>query len=93
MLMLNITATTMAKTMFNFNGKAYAAMAVTAATVAVKNRILVLANEQKIPTKQSVPAKPKPQAGGMMLAKKIPKKLATIQLSQTMQVLPAKNAD
>ena len=67
-------------------------MAVTAATLAEKIRMRLLAKEHKIPTKHKVPAKPKPQYVGMMFAKKIPNKLATIQLVQTVKVLPAKEA-
>jgi hypothetical protein len=39
-----------------------------------------------------VPAKPKPQEVGIMLAKKIPAKLAEIQLTHIVQVLPARDA-
>jgi hypothetical protein len=90
--MLKTTATPMAMMMLNFKGKWYAAMAVTAATLAAKIRIRVLANEHKMPTKHKVPAKPKPQEVGMSLAKKIPAKLAAIQLTHIMQVLPARDA-
>ena len=82
----------MAMMMLNFKGKLYAAMAVTAATPAAKILMRVLANEHKMPTKHKVPAKPKPQEVGMMLAKKIPAKLAAIQLTHIMQVLPARDA-
>ena len=67
-------------------------MAVTAATLAAKIRMRLLAKEHKVPTKHKVPAKPKPQDVGMMFAKKIPNKLVTIQLVQTVKVLPAKEA-
>jgi hypothetical protein len=90
--MLKTTATPMAMTMFNFKGKWYAAMAVAAATPAAKIRIRVLANEHKIPTKHKVPAKPKPQEAGIMLAKKIPAKLAKTQLIHIVKVLPAREA-
>ena len=56
-------------------------MAVAAAALAAKIRMRVLAKEHKILTKHKVPANPKPQEVGMMLAKKIPKKLAAIQPS------------
>ena len=82
----------MAMMMLNFKGKLYAAMAVTAATPAAKILMRVLANEHKMPTKHKVPAKPKPQEVGMAFAKNIPKRLATIQLPQTMKVLPASDA-
>ena len=90
--MLKMTATPMAMTILNFKGKWYAAIAVVAATPAAKIRICVLASEHKMPTKHKVPAKPKPQEVGMMLAKKIPAKLAEIQLTHIMQVLPARDA-
>jgi hypothetical protein len=67
-------------------------MAVAAAALAAKIRMRVLAKEHKILTKHKVPANPKPQEVGMMLAKKIPKKLAAIQLIHTMKVLPAREA-
>ena len=43
-----------------------------------------------MPNKHKMPAKPKPQAGGMKLANAMPTKLATIQPLQFKQSLPAK---